>query len=83
MEEMFMNIAMNLLYDIRLRIEGAVELYENDVSGLHRLAVENDMPIVAGAFDTIGSALYDLRRDIRALHEAHIKENIRLARMET
>ena len=39
MEEMFMDVVMNLLYDIRLRIEGAVELYESDVTVLHRLAV--------------------------------------------
>ena len=77
MEEMFIDVAMNLLYDIRLRIEGAVELYENDVSGLHRLAVENDMPIVAGAFDTIGSALYDLRDYIRKFEEAHTQEALR------
>ena len=81
MEEMFMDVVMNLLYDIRLRIEGAVELYENEITGLHRLAVKNDMPIVAGSFDTLGSALFSLRRDIRELHEACIKESIRQARV--
>lgn len=81
MEEMFMDVVMNLLYDIRLRIEGAVELYESDVTVLHRLAVQNDMPIAAGAFDTVGSALFSLRKDIRELHEACIKESIRQARV--
>mgnify|MGYP006864452632 FL=1 len=37
MEEMFMDVVMNLMYDIRLRIEGAVELYESDVAGLHQI----------------------------------------------
>ena len=81
MEEMFMDDVMNLLYDIRLRIEGAVELYENDVAGLHRLAIQNDMPIVAGSFDTLVSALFSLRKDIRELHEACIKESIRQAKV--
>ena len=81
MEDMFMDVVMNLLYDIRLRIEGAVELYENEITGLHRLAVQNDMPIVAGSFDTLGSALFSLRKDIRELHEACIKESIRQAKV--
>ena len=81
MEEMFMDVVMNLLYDIRLRIEGAVELYENEITGLHRLAVQNDMPIVAGSFDTLGSALFNLRKDIRELHETCIKESIRQAKV--
>ena len=80
MEEFYMDVAMNLLYDIRLRIEGAVELYENDAAPLHRLAVENNMPTVAGAFDTIGSALYHLRQDIRSLHEAYTKESIKASK---
>ncbi len=42
MEEMYMDVVMNLLYDIRLKIEGAVELYENDAAPLRRLALEND-----------------------------------------
>ena len=73
MEEMFMDVVMNLLYDIRLRIEGAIELYESDVAGLHRLAIQNDMTIVAGSFDTLGSAMFSLRKDIREPHEACIK----------
>ena len=73
----YMDTAMRLLYDIRLRIEGAAELYENDASPLRQLAIENDMLTAAVAFDTIGSALYNLREDIRTLHEAHTKECIK------
>lgn len=76
----YMDIAMKLLYDIRLRIEGAAELYENDASPLRQLAIENDMLTAATAFDTIGSALYDLRQDIRSLHEAHTKESIKASK---
>ena len=81
MEEFYMDVVMNLMYDIRLRIEGAVELYEEDAAPLRRLALENDMLTSAAALGTIGSALYDLRRDIRSLHEAHIKENVRRAKV--
>lgn len=70
----YMDIAMKLLYDIRLRIEGAAELYENDASPLRQLAIENDMLTAAVAFDTIGSALYSLREDIQSLQEAHSKD---------
>lgn len=80
MEEFYMDVAMNLLYDIRLRIEGAVELFENDAAPLRRLALENDMLTAATAFDTIGSALYDLRQDIRSLQEAHSKESIQASK---
>ncbi len=72
-----MDIAMKLLYDMRLRIEGAAELYENDASPLRQLAVKNDMLTAAVAFDTIGSALYNLREDIQSLQEAHAKESLK------
>ena len=80
MDEFYIDIALNLLYDIRLRIEGAVELYENDAAPLRRLALKNDMLTAATAFDTIGSALYDLRQDIRSLQEAHTKESIKASK---
>ena len=55
-------------------MEGAAELYENDASPLRQLAIENDMLTAAVAFDTIGSALYNLREDIRSLQEAHSRD---------
>lgn len=76
----YLDIAMKLLYDIRLRIEGAVELYENDASPLRNLAIKNDMLTAAIGFDTIGSALYNLRQDIQTLHEAHAKESIKASK---
>ena len=81
MEELYMDVAMNLLYDMRLRIEGAVELYENDAAPLRRLALENDFLTAAAAFDTICSALYALRQNVRDLHAAHIKESVRQSRL--
>ena len=80
MDEFYIDVALNLLYDIRLRIEGAVELFEDDAAPLRRLALENDMLTAATAFDTIGSALYHLRQDIRSLHEAYTKESIKASK---
>ena len=80
MDEFYMDFATNLLHDIRLRIEGAVVIYEGDAMPLRRLGVENDMPVAVGAYDTIGSALYDLREDIRELYEGHMKEVRRVSK---
>lgn len=77
MVEQYMDIATNLLLDMRLKIEGAVNIYECDGLSLRHLAIENDMPVPASACDTIGSALYDLRQHIRDLQEAHMKELVR------
>ena len=80
MEEFYMDVATNLLHDIRLRIEGAVVIYEGDAMPLRRLGVEHDKPVAVGAYDTIGSALYDLRQDIRELYQGHMKEAGRQAK---
>ena len=80
MDEFYMDFATNLLHDIRLRVEGAVILFERDAIPLRRLGVENDMPVAVGAYDTIGSALYDLREDIRELYEGHMKEVRRVSK---
>ena len=80
MDEFYMDFATNLLHDIRLRIEGAVILFEHDAIPLRRLGVENDMPVAVGVYDTIGSALYDLRENIQELYDANMKEANRLSK---
>ena len=52
----YLDIAMKLLYDIRLRIEGAVELYENDAVPLQNLAIKNDMLTAAIGFDILAAS---------------------------
>ena len=74
MDEFYIDFATNLLHDIRLRVEGAVILFERDAIPLRRLGVEHDKSVAVGAYDTIGSALYDLRQDIRELYHGHMKE---------
>ena len=59
---------------MRLIVEGAVSLFENDAMPLTKLAHENQERMAAEALDTIGEGLYSLRDIIRQLQEARIEE---------
>ena len=72
----FWNVG-NDIADIRLLAEGALALYEGDAEPLHRLGMKNNAEVAASAFDTIGTALYDLRERIAAMQQSHLKETIR------
>ena len=74
MKDTYMWNAGNILCDMRLLIEGAVILFENDALPLARLAREGQELEAYTAFNTIGSALYGLQQKIRDLQEAHEKE---------
>ena len=74
MDEFFIDVAGNLLTEMRLIVEGAVNIYETDAAPLTGLAMRNNMPMVSNAFNTIGAALYDLLKYIRELQEAHMRE---------
>ena len=67
----FWNVG-NDIADIRLLAEGALALYEGDASPLHPLGMRNHEEIAASAFDTIGTALYDLRKRIAEMQENHL-----------
>ena len=64
----------NALSNIRLLVECAVALYENDASELCRLALSQQDQTAAIAFNTIGAALYDLRQNISNMQKDHILE---------
>ena len=53
--------------EMRLLVEGAIALYEEDVMLLQNLAQDNQQSDAASAFDTIGTALYNLREHLRNL----------------
>jgi len=72
----FWNVG-NDIADIRLLAEGALALYEGDAEPLHRLGMKNNEEVAASAFDTIGTALYDLREKIAAMQQSHLAETIR------
>ena len=69
--------------EIRLIIEGAVTLYEEDASGINKMMMDAGNLIAAAGFDTIGEALYELRTHIRNMQEAHTKEVVRAVAEET
>ena len=74
MKEFFIDVSDDLLTDMRLIVEGAVNIFEHDASPLNRLARDNDMMTAYRALSTIGSALYDLRKYICEFEEAHTRE---------
>ncbi|MBQ3155772.1 MAG: hypothetical protein IJB81_02455 [Clostridia bacterium] len=72
----FWNVG-NDIADIRLLAEGALALYEGDALPLHPLGMRNHEEVAASAFDTIGTALYDLRKRIAEMQESHLGLTIR------
>ena len=72
----FWNVG-NDIADIRLLAEGALSLYEGDAEPLHRLGMKHNEEVAASAFDTIGTALYDLRQRIAEMQQSHLSETIR------
>ena len=67
----------NAWTDLRLLAEGAVSLYENECASLASLAAKEEKTETVLAFDTIGTALYDLRKRIADMQEGHLQETIR------
>lgn len=67
----------NDIADIRLLAEGALALFEDDAAPLHKLGISNHAEAAASAFDTIGTALYDLRKRIAEMQQNHLCETIR------
>ena len=70
------------LAEMRLLIEGAVNLYEGDAMPLSRLAIDYGTLSAANAFDSIGTALYSLLDHIRKLQAARLSELLRKTEVE-
>lgn len=67
----------NALSELRLIVEGAIVLYEDDALPLTRLANKHGENTAACAFDTIGAALYELRKIICTMQQDHMTEVLR------
>lgn len=67
----------NDIADIRLLAEGALALFEGDAEPLHLLGIKHHAEVAATAFDTIGTALYDLCEKIAGMQQSHMTETIR------
>ena len=67
----------NTFADMRLIVEGAIVLYEDEALPLYEQADATEQQEARTAFDTIGGALYSLRRYIRELQTSHTAEVLR------
>ena len=56
---------------MRLLVEGAVTLYDDEASPLFRLGRLHGQAKAASAFEAIGTALFELRMHIMNLQELH------------
>ena len=74
--------ADHALAEMRLLIEGAVNLYEGDAMPLSRLVIDHGTLSAANAFDAIGTALYSLLDHIRKLQTARLSETLRKTEIE-
>jgi len=72
-EDDFMWIASNTFSEMRLMVEGAVILFEEDAGILCQLAQEAQKNEAQLALNDIGTALYSFRNHIRTLQAAHHK----------
>ena len=73
LEDDFMWITSHAFSEMRLMVEGALNLYEDDSGVLCRLAREADELEAIRSLNDIGTCLYEFRRQIKALQEAHYK----------
>ena len=73
LEDDFMWITSHAFSEMRLIVEGALNLYEDDSGVLCRLAREADELEAMRSLNDIGTCLYEFRRQIKALQEAHYK----------
>ena len=72
-----MDLASDILSKMRLVIEGAVTLFEDEVCPVYKQIRESGESSAILAFDDIGTALYKLRQYLRHLQEAHHREAVR------
>ena len=73
LEDNFKTLACDIIPHMRLLLEGAVVLFENDTTVLIRLAGEAHEQAASLALNDIGNALYDLRRDVIRLEAATLQ----------
>lgn len=70
----FMSMSSNAFSEMRLLVEGAITLFEDDTSVLCSLARDAEKPDALGALDDIGAALYSIRTLVCQLQEEYRKE---------
>ena len=73
LEDDFMWITSHAFSEMRLMVEGVLNLFEDDSGLLCRLAREAGELEAMRSLNDIGTCLYEFRRQIKALQEAHYK----------
>ena len=73
LEDDFMWITSHAFSEMRLMVEGALNLFEDDSGLLCRLAREAGELEAMRSLNDIGTCLYEFRRKIKTLQEAHYK----------
>ena len=77
-EDDFMCVTNSHFSEMRLLVEGAIIMFEEDAGVLCRLARDAEKHEAMSAMNDIGTALYEFRRHVKQLQEAHRKEELRL-----
>ena len=70
-EDDFMCLTSSTFSEMRLLVEGAIRLFEDDAGVLCRSARDADKQDAVSALNDIGTALYEFRRHVKKLQEAH------------
>ena len=78
-EDDFMCVTQSAFSEMRLLVEGAIVVYEEDAGILCNLAREAEKYDALRALNDVGTALYEFRRHLKKLQEAHRKEELRLS----
>ena len=82
-EDDFMWVTSHAFSEMRLMVEGAITLFEDESGVLCRLAQEAKKNEAQLAFNDIGTALYAFRNHIRTLQAAHHKAAMQETQKET
>ena len=78
-EDDFMCLTSSTFSELRLLVKGAIRLFEDDAGCLLRLARDAEKHEATCALNDIGTALYEFRRHVKKLQEAHRQEERRLS----
>ena len=78
-EDDYTYLASDILSKMRLVLEGAVTLLEDEVCPVYKQIRKSRETAALLAFDDIGTALYELRQYVRQLQAAHHLEAVQQA----
>ena len=74
----FLSATADALSDMRVLVEGAIIIFENDTTPIIRLCTQHQEYEARTAFNDIGGALYRVRSQIQKLQTAVREESERL-----